>query len=230
MKHLYFLVLFCSVIVPFAFSFHPKLTFYKYFKPAIITILIVSCPFILWDMCFTSMHVWGFTPQYISGIFMYNLPLEEILFFICIPFCSLFTYHALKVIFKREYSVRSMAYGCILAGIFLLLAGFIHWEQLYTRWVFLLAGSTLTLLGLQRPSYLYASLISYLILLLPFFIVNGILTGTGLENPVVWYEHTEIIGIRILTIPLEDFFYGMILILWNIIVFEISVRKMKFVR
>jgi lycopene cyclase domain-containing protein len=55
---------------------------------------------------------------------------------------------------------------------------------------------------------------------LPIAIVNGILTGTGIENEVVWYNPKEIIGIRILSIPVEDFFYGFLLILLNVLVFE----------
>ena len=61
---------------------------------------------------------------------------------------------------------------------------------------------------------------SYAILLIPFFIVNGILTGTGLSNPVVWYNENEIIGFRLLTIPIEDVFYGFFLILINVFLFE----------
>lgn len=67
--------------------------------------------------------------------------------------------------------------------------------------------------------------ITYLVLLLPFFIVNGILTGTGPDNPVVWYNNAENLQLRILTIPVEDFAYGMTLILWNIVLFEAFSKK-----
>jgi lycopene cyclase domain-containing protein len=62
--------------------------------------------------------------------------------------------------------------------------------------------------------------VSYLILLLPFLIVNGLLTGTGLQQPVVWYNPAQMLNIRILTIPIEDIFYGMDLILLNVMIYS----------
>jgi lycopene cyclase domain-containing protein len=59
-------------------------------------------------------------------------------------------------------------------------------------------------------------LISYAICLIPFLIVNGFLTAI----PVVIYNDAENLGIRIYTIPFEDSFYGMLLVMMNIVIFE----------
>ena len=59
-------------------------------------------------------------------------------------------------------------------------------------------------------------LVSYAICLIPFLIVNGFLTAI----PVVQYNDAENLGIRIYTIPFEDAFYGMLLVLMNIVIYE----------
>jgi hypothetical protein len=53
-------------------------------------------------------------------------------------------------------------------------------------------------------------------LIFPFLLVNGVLTGTGLSEPVVKYNPAHILGIRIMTIPVEDFIYGFELFLLNL--------------
>ena len=56
--------------------------------------------------------------------------------------------------------------------------------------------------------------------MLPFFIVNGVLTGTGLESPIVNYNPKDFMGIRILTVPLEDAVYGYNMIALNLLLFN----------
>jgi lycopene cyclase domain-containing protein len=71
-----------------------------------------------------------------------------------------------------------------------------------------------------RVHWLPRLLIIYPILLIPFFIVNGILTGSGLEQPVVWYNNSENLGIRLFTIPAEDVIYGLEMMLLNLFFYE----------
>ena len=63
------------------------------------------------------------------------------------------------------------------------------------------------------------------LLLIPFFIVNGVLTGSFIDAPIVWYNNTQNIGTRMFTIPVEDVFYGMGLILLNILLTETFLPK-----
>jgi lycopene cyclase domain-containing protein len=58
------------------------------------------------------------------------------------------------------------------------------------------------------------------VILIPFLLVNSILTGSFIEGEVVWYNDVDTLGIRLGTIPIEDAFYAMLLILMNISLFE----------
>ena len=60
----------------------------------------------------------------------------------------------------------------------------------------------------------------YFVTLIPFFIVNGILTGSFIPEEIVYYDHAQNLGIRLGTIPLEDMVYGMLMLLMNVTWFE----------
>lgn len=230
MKYTYLLVNFFTVIVPFIFSFHPKLNFHRNFKPFFLANISVAVLFISWDFLFTKIGVWGFNPDYVSGIYFLNLPLEEVLFFTCIPFACVFTYHCLNLFFTFQWSAKTENIFILCFSALLLLTGYIFHSKLYTSATFISLGIMLLILKYGfKITWLAKLVLIYPVLLIPFFIVNGILTGTGLQQPVVWYDNAENLGIRLLTIPVEDMFYGFELMLLNIFLFEIIKIKMLIV-
>ena len=99
-------------------------------------------------------------------------------------------------------------------------------ERAYTSTTFGLL-SILLLLHLYwfKSDYLGNFYLSYAFILIPFFIVNGILTGSFIHEEVVWYNDLENLGLRIFTIPIEDTFYGMLLILMNVSIYEYFKKK-----
>jgi lycopene cyclase domain-containing protein len=50
-------------------------------------------------------------------------------------------------------------------------------------------------------------------MLIPFILVNGVLTGSGIADQVVWYNNLENCGVRFFTIPIEDATYAFTMIL-----------------
>lgn len=96
MKTEYFIVLAVSVIAPLILSFSKKMDFYKYPARLILSILLPFFLFILWDIFVTARGHWNFNPLYTVGFKIFGLPIEEILFFIVIPFCGLFTWESVK--------------------------------------------------------------------------------------------------------------------------------------
>jgi len=61
---------------------------------------------------------------------------------------------------------------------------------------------------------------SFILILIPFFIVNGILTGSFIEVPIVSYNNSENLGIRLFTIPIEDIGYAFSMLFGNLMIFE----------
>lgn len=217
----YLLINFCTVFVCFIFSFHPKIKFYRHFGAFFKASFLVALFFVLWDIWFTKHGVWWFNYQYLSGIKISELPIEEILFFICIPFSCVFTYFCLDKFFKLDWKPQiEKVFVTVASVIFLGIAIYYH-DRIYTVVTFVSASITLLILYFfLRVSWIGKASFVYIILLPGFLAVNGILTGTGLESPIVNYNAADFIGFRILTIPVEDFFYGYELILWNLYFFK----------
>lgn len=226
MKLLYLLVDLGAISVPLLASFHPKIRLDKHWKALWPAILLAAVPFIVWDSYFTKIGVWGFTPQYLTGFNLFGLPIEEVLFFICIPYACMFTYFCFRLWKGPEMHVRAQQ---AVTWIFLALCvvlGLLGAGRYYT-------ASTMTWLAIfliylkwqAKPKWLGLFYYSHQFLLIPFFIVNGILTGTGPEKPVVWYNDTQNLGVRLFTIPVEDIFYGLLMLLLNAFLFEYFLQK-----
>lgn len=210
-----------SAFIPFIFSFHPRLRFDKQFRFALPAIAIVALLFISWDFAKTALGVWGFNQRYVTGLYVYNLPVEELLFFICIPFACLFTYHCFRVLRVGESFQRFDKIISVTLIIGLVVVGGLNFFKLYTTTTFFSLAVVIAFLQFVfRVNWLGQFYFSFIVLLIPFFIVNGILTGTGIPEQVVWYNDNENLGIRMLTIPVEDTFYGMLLQMMNVALYE----------
>lgn len=222
MKYTYLLVNAFTILIPFLFSFHPKIRFDRKWKSFFPASLLVALIFLSWDIAFTNMGVWSFNPDYLTGLYLINLPLEEVLFFFCIPFSCVFTFYCLDRFFNLSWHRGAERMVCIALSIFLLAAGLFNLERSYTSVTFISTGLVcLLLVFVAGITWFGKSLTVYGILLLPFLLVNGVLTGMGLEEPVVRYNDNENLGIRLLTIPIEDTAYGYLLVLLNLYFFRL---------
>ena len=220
-KIVYLSLNFFSSLLPLLFSFNPKSKYFFDFKKLLPSVLIVGLLFILHDIYFTKLGVWGFNNNYLIGYNIVNLPIEEWLFFICIPFASLFihstkeTLHPTWVLSKEKSKIIS-----IILIIILLSVSLSNVDRIYTFHSFG-AAALITIISLvYKPDILQSFLVSYLFIIIPFLIINGILTGSFIFDQVVWYNNLENLGFRIGTIPIEDFFYGFTLLLSPILLSE----------
>ena len=217
----YLKILILSILVPIIFSFHPKVRFYIYYKSIFSATLLASSIYILWDIIFTKLGVWGFNDQFINGIYILNLPIEEILFFLCIPFCCLYTYHLVEkfnISFFKNVNWKEVNIYILLA---VLIAGLINYTKLYTFICFITFASLLFIVNKSTININFTFFYTtFILIIIPFLIVNGALTGMFFDQTVVWYNNNEILGLRIFTIPLEDAFYAHQLILLNLFFYK----------
>jgi lycopene cyclase domain-containing protein len=229
-KFLYLSINILSVIFPLIFSFYKHFKFIKYFSKLISSFLIVGAFYIIWDIYFTQTAVWGFNTTYCIGLNFCGMPLEEYLFFICIPYASIFLHYVITT-YKKDWKLPAslsyqLAVGFITLG---LVIAFINYSKAYTFFNFIVFAISIFLALRFNRECLQKYFISYLIILLPFIIVNGILTGSFIDNPIVWYNNNENLGLRFFTIPVEDFAYAFSLLLLNLLVFEYFTKKIKLV-
>ena len=210
MKYLYLWLNLGSFIIPFLFSFHPRLQFYKKWKSLGKAILIMMAIFIPWDILFTQNGFWGFNEAYTTGYSFLQLPIEEWLFFICIPYACIFTHYSLLTLFpKLSIPKRAVEVVYVTLVSVLVITLWYYYDRWYTLVNFSYGIIVLGLIYNYRRQLLKTFFLTYLVILIPFFIVNGVLTGTGIEDQVVWYNNAENLGIRMLTIPVEDVIYNL---------------------
>ncbi len=217
--YLYLFINLAVFLIPFLFSFDSKVAFYTRWKYAFPAIVLGSFPFIVWDIWFAHRGFWGFTSDYLIGISLFGLPLEELLFFLAIPYSGIFTWEVINYYFRFQFYdsnlCKAICFLLILIA-FLFLAsnkGGIYSVFTFSSVLLLLA----LVLGVRRlHPFMLKFLRFYIVLSVPFMWVNGILTGMFLEKPIVWYKDAAIIGLRIITIPIEDFFFGLAL-MWVIL-------------
>lgn len=213
----YFILHLITIIFPLSYSFESKISYYKKWKELFTAIFIVATFFLIWDYFFTKWNVWHFNKKYVVGWELLGLPIEEWLFFITVPFSCVFIYEALNYFIKKDL-FQNVYKGLTLAIILGLLSiAFLNTERIYTFTTFLLTACLLSVhLFYFKSTFLSRFYLTYLVHLIPFFLVNGILTYL----PVVIYNNEENLGIRIGTIPVEDSIYSMLLLLMNIGIYE----------
>ena len=217
MKYAYLLINFLTIIFPLLLSFDKRVAFYKSWKYIWPGMALTGLVFLFWDVLFTVKGVWSFNPDYIIGVKVFDLPLEEILFFLTVPFSCIFIYVCLNYYVK--WSLPQNVSKTISLLIIILCAAMLiaYYNHLYTAVNFGFLMLVLILLQyVFKAAWLNRFYMAYIVSLLPFYIVNGILTSI----PIVMYNNGENMGKRLGSIPIEDHFYSMALLLMNIGFFE----------
>ena len=217
----YFYLHLFTIIPVLALSFDRRVQYYKSWKYLFPAILIIGTLFILWDVFFTFQGVWGFNHQYLMGIYLLKLPLEEYLFFLTVPVACVFIYECLNYYIPKDLLAPFERWITGLLIITFLGTALTHWSQMYTFTTFTLAGLFLLYHYLYvKTPYRSRFYLAYLVSWLPFMLVNGVLTGGYTQKPIVLYNPEEYLGIRLTSVPLDDSVYSFLLLMSIISLYE----------
>jgi len=214
----YLIVLITTISIPLILSFDKKVQYYKNLKYIFPAIFITAAIFIAWDINFTKAGIWSFNANFTLGKEYLGLPIEEWLFFLVVPYSCVFIYEVLKVyLAKYEYANPFLAFSLFMIVGFALMAYFFrHLGYTLVTFLFSTIYLTYTVFRNRFKRHITKFYFSYFVSLVPFIIVNGILTSL----PVVEYNSAHILNIRFLNIPIEDFSYFFLMLLMVTTIYE----------
>lgn len=212
----------------FIFSFEKRVNYIGKLKFLFPAFLITAIFMLAWDSLFINLGIWGFNEKYIIGIYILNIPIEEVLFFFSVPYSCLFIYECINYYFKDKLDNKNNSLILIPLILLCLIISLTNFDKTYTFIKLSLLAILLLINLIKRPKYLNRFLLAFIISIIPFLIFNGILTN-GLRfidsGPIVWYDNNYNLGIRIFTIPIEDLFYSMLMLLMATNIYEKLKRR-----
>lgn len=171
----YLLVNFFAIIICFIASFDKRIQFYKHFGTFLLSSTIVAIPFIAWDVWFTDMGVWWFNTDYTIGVIIAGLPLEEWLFFYCIPFACVFTYYCLDKFFDLSWANVFNNVIVFITTIVCVVTALLYFDRIYTLVTALVTLATLFYLHfIAKKEWIGQASFVFMILMVGFFAVNGV--------------------------------------------------------
>lgn len=209
--HSYYYLLFNLIVfVPILIlSFVTDVKPHRHLKALLGAFLFICVPFILLDAWAVHAGYWGFNSNYVLNPRFINLALEEILFFVTVPFAMIYVWGVIrKFVANRQLatwipllflSVAAGAAGALLVW---------YWDRGYTVAAMVATLIAVVVAGCSNLVFTLRFWVFQIALLVLFLVANRVLTAL----PIILYSNAEIIGTKILTIPLEDFFFNFALI------------------
>ena len=220
----YLLINILIIFFPLILSFDKNLKFYRNVPHVLQSIAFISTAYIIWDVIATERGDWSFNSEHLIGFYILSLPIEEILFFITVPYSCIFIYETV-LFYIKEKKLNFNNKLFVIPSILLVILGTIFYDQNYTFTVSVFASAFFIGAILFNESLLDSRnfWITILIGFIPFLIVNYFLTSI----PVVTYNEAAFSGKRFITIPYEDFLYSFSMISLWILFYELAREKKK---
>ena len=218
-QHYWYILLLCTVAAATLFIVIKRPGIYftelKYMLPAIV---FSGAIFVILNIRFREFEIIYYNPDYLTGKNIFNLPIEEWLFLLVVSLFSFAIYLQVKIKFENfEKPKLFLTISLVLLVVFGLTAWFSR-SKLVPFFVFFLLTIYFgyTIFRNRFAKYFSKFYVAYVIAVIPFFLMKGILYSL----PVILYSNEHTLGIRLLSVPVEDFGFFFLLMLINISIFE----------
>lgn len=237
----YLLINLGCIAIPLLLSFDKKVAFFKRWKAFWPANIITLAFFIIWDAFFTANGIWGFNDTYLIGPRILGMPFEEWLFFICVPYASVFLYDTFRA-YIPGYPFKTWGKPTLLiVGALSLFLLFAYPLRLYTSFTAGFTFIAMIWLWIRKSSWMGWFAFAYLIVIIPFILANGLLTGldfwqyplfntevNAITDQIVWYNNDHNLRIRLFSIPFDDLLYGFLLLAMNTAIYEYLNQRYQF--
>lgn len=218
MNYTYLLINVVLLLIPLILLYILKLQQSRTLKFMFLAVFINVFVFSVPTEYLTQMKVIVFNPPYLTGFILWQLPIEELLFSLAMPFTGLAVYIYLNTRFPDlKFEKYSLALSNILMGICIAILYF-GYHNLYTLFTFLiLLVFMLYVEYVNKIRFMYRFYRAWLVSLIPFYLVAGMVNAL----PVIQYNEKETLIFTILQVPFESPFYYMGMLLLTVYLFEL---------
>lgn len=222
MNFTYLLLALRIILVPILILCVKKTNFSHTIKFAIPAVLITAAIFSIPTTLLVLSGAWSFNEEYITGIYLWKMPIEEIIFYIAILLAGIGIYAALNESFpnnaldKFSLSVSNVILGVCVAMLFFT---YTKWYSATTFGILFVLLIFIEYIGKIR--FMYRFYRAFLVFLVLFYICQLMVA----QLPIITYSDT--FNLKIGNIPFESQFYFMGMLLMSIYLFEWFKGKAK---
>ena len=206
------------LVVPVVLSFKSNMRFTFRLRYLIPAVVFSGAIFVMWNMRFDQLGIWNYNPDYITGIYLVNVPVEEWVSFLLIPFSVAYIFDWLKIKLEKfgQQNIFVAISLLLFAGLGIL--AYFFRRNMFSFFTFFLTAIYLgyTVFRNRFKKNYAVFYAAFGITLFPFLVVSII---SGLL-PVISYNTDHIMGIALFAIPIERFFYLFLMLLITLTIYE----------
>lgn len=225
LKNLTYLFLQLSyLLIPVVLSVSSKVRFVfqlRYLFPAVVFTGLI---YVMWNMRFIELGIWNYNYDYLTGIDLLDIPIEEWLSFLIVPISAAYIFDWTKIKLGQFEHHNIFLVISLLLFILMGVLAYIFRRNMFSFFTFFLTAIYLgyTVFRNRFKQHYPAFYFSWLAILIPFTVVFAI---AGML-PIIAYQADQIMGVAILAVPLERFFYVFLMILITLTIYEyLSLRR-----